>query len=346
MFGNHITGQLTAYHHSELSLGEKFRVEGHLNVCAKCRAALDEIRFGARLASALSVSAAPDWAWSDVHASPPASTRPVWRRRIPQAVIASALAAAAVLLVVIMQNPIPVGPAWRVTGLPGTSFLKAGEVLQTDSATAAQLKIADVGEITIAPDTRIRLLVTQADEHRLALDHGRLEAFTWSPPRLFIVETPLAAAVDLGCKYTLEVEEDGGSMLHVTLGLVALERDGRETIVPAGAFCRTRRATGPGTPYFEDSTTRFQTALDTLDASTEGPERTRQLQIVLSEAGVRDALSLWHLLFRLDSESRGLIHDRLAQSLPPPPEVTREGIITLDPKMIEAWEKIVSQLWQ
>jgi len=58
---------------------------------------------------------------------------------------------------------------------------------------------------------------------------------------IFIVETPLATAVDLGCKYTLEVQEDGSSLLHVTLGLVALERDARETIVPPERFADAGR---------------------------------------------------------------------------------------------------------
>jgi len=39
-------------------------------------------------------------------------------------------------------------------------------------------------------------------------------------------------------------------------------------------------------------------------------------------ARVRDALSLWHLLPNLDSQSRGRVYDRLAQLLPPPAEVT------------------------
>jgi hypothetical protein len=163
---------------------------------------------------------------------------------------------------------------------------------------------------------------------------------------LFIVETPAATAIDLGCKYTLEVEEDGSSLLHVTLGLVALEREGRETIVPAGAFCRTRAGAGPGTPFFEDSTAEFQSALRQVDVLAGGSERMRQLEIVLRESRVRDAVSLWHLLPRLDSESRGLIYDRLAKLLPPPPESTREGIIALDANALDAYRKIVSQLWQ
>jgi hypothetical protein len=282
--------------------------------------------------------------WSELHQEPRPSRRPQW---VPRAVLAGSFIAAALLLIVVLtRKDLPQGPSWEVTGVPGMARLRPGEVLETDAASEAQVKIADIGELKVDPNTRIRLLVTQSDEHRMALDRGRVEATTWSPPRLFIVETPLATAVDLGCKYTLEVQEDGSSLLHVTLGLVALERDGRETIVPAGAFCRTRPGAGPGTPYFEDAPTELQAALALVDSSPDGPERTRQLEIVLRESHVRDALSLWHLLPRLDAQSRGLIYDRLSQLLPPPSDVTRDGIVALDPKMIEAWKKIVSQLWQ
>jgi hypothetical protein len=249
-------------------------------------------------------------------------------------------------VIVFVRTRLPESPSWEVSGLPGTARLRPGEALQTDSASQALIKIANIGQLTVDPNTKVRLLVTQANEHRIALDRGKVEATTWAPPRLFVVETPSANAIDLGCKYTLEVEEDGGSILHVTLGLVALNRGGSETIVPAGAFCRTRSATGPGTPFFEDSSAQFQAALYRVDSLPQGAERTNQLTIVLREAHVRDALSLWHLIPRLDPESRGLIYDRLSQILPPPPQVTRDGIVSLDPPMLDAWRQIVSQLWQ
>jgi hypothetical protein len=341
MLRRHITRNLSAYHHGELSAGEKLHVDAHLRECPECRAASDEIRLGARLASAISLSNAPESIWNEVSQVRQA---PHPRRWIPVAALASLVLGAVVVFIFIRNNPN--GSSWEVSGLSGTMRLRPGEVLQTDSSSKAQVKIANIGQITVDPNTRIRLLVTRSDQHRIALDRGRLEATTWAPPRLFIVETPSAAAVDLGCRYTLEVEDDGSGLLHVTLGLVALDRGGSETIVPAGAFCHTRPGAGPGTPFFEDSSEQFQSALFNLDSGIQGAERARQLEIALRESHVRDALSLWHLLPRLDPESRGLIYDRLARLLPPPPEVTRNGITALEPKMLDAWKKVVSQLWQ
>jgi ferric-dicitrate binding protein FerR (iron transport regulator) len=344
MFARHVVRELSAYHHGELSASDARRVEGHLETCAKCREAHDEIRFGARLASTLTVSNAPAAAWKDIQQ---ASEAPVRRRTFPRAAMAGALAIVATLVVLIYTRSLGSGgPAWDVTGLPGTAQIRSGETLETDSTSSAQIKIANIGQLTVDPNSKIRLLVTQPDEHRIALDRGRIEARTWAPPRLFIVETPSANAVDLGCRYTLEVEEDGGSLLHVTLGLVALDRGGIETVVPAGAFCRTHSAKGPDTPFFEDSSAEFQAALYKVDSLAEGPERTKQLEIVLRESRVRDALSLWHLIPRMDASARGLLYDRLAQLLPPPSGVTRDGIMRLDPAMLDSWKTIVSQLWQ
>jgi predicted anti-sigma-YlaC factor YlaD len=341
MFGRHVTRGLSAYHDDELTVPEKMRVEAHLKTCSHCRAADQEIRLGAQFASALQVSSAPDSTW-DALSTPPAPARPRW---LP-ALVAAGVAAVVLVLAILTRSPAPAGPAWDVSGLSGVSELHPGEVLRTDTTSQAQVKIANIGRLVVSPNTQIRLLVTKSNEHRIALDRGMVEAQTWAPPRLFIVDTPSASAVDLGCKYSLQVQNDGSSLLHVTLGLVALERDGRETIVPAGAFCLTHKNAGPGIPYFEDASAELQAALQKVDSLRDGSERTEQLEIVLREAHVRDGLSLWHLLPRVEAQSRGLIYNRLAELLPPPVEVTREGIVKLDPKMIDMWKKVVSQLWQ
>jgi len=60
-----------------------------------------------------------------------------------------------------------------------------------------------------------------------------------------VVDTPSARAVDLGCQYTLNVDDRGDGLLKVTMGWVAFDTDGRESFIPAGAACRTRKRGGP-----------------------------------------------------------------------------------------------------
>ena len=121
-------------------------------------------------------------------------------------------------------------------------------------ARAPRSQSGSIGNVDIDENTRVRLVANEPTEHRLELARGKMSARIWAPPRLFFVDTPSAVAADLGCAYTLEVDENGGSILHVTSGWVALQLKDRESIVPAGAACETQPGIGPGTPYFVDAT--------------------------------------------------------------------------------------------
>jgi hypothetical protein len=61
------------------------------------------------------------------------------------------------------------------------------------------------------------------------------------------------------------------------------------------------------------------------------------LDLVLLQARERDALTLWHMLARTRDEQRGKVLDRLAELIPPPPKVTREGVLNGDRAMLDAW---------
>src|SRR6185436_2070098 len=134
-----------------------------------------------------------------------------------------------------------------------SSKLGIGQLLETDATSRAQIDVATIGRVQIDPNSRVRLLETNPEEHRLELERGSLSAVISAPPRLFFVNTPSGVAEDLGCAYTLEVDDTGNSLLHVTVGWVSMELNGRESAVPAGAACATRIGVGPGTPYFEDA---------------------------------------------------------------------------------------------
>jgi hypothetical protein len=190
-------------------------------------------------------------------------------------------------------------------------------------------------------------LETRATEHRLELARGRMSAHIWAPPRLFFVDTPSAVAADLGCAYTLEVDDAGASLLRVTSGWVALQLRDRESIVPAGAACATRPGIGPGTPYFEDASETFRAALTKLDFETGTAPAADDslLKGLLAEARVRDTLTLWHLLYRVEGNDRALVYDRLAALAPPPAGVTREGVLQLDAEMLRLWKGHLDNIW-
>jgi hypothetical protein len=211
-------------------------------------------------------------------------------------------------------------------------------VLETDSTSRVKIRAEQTGEIDVEPGTRLRVLASRPGLQRLELQKGTIHVTIWAEPGRFVVDTPSAVAVDLGCAYTLTVDSSGNGLLRTAMGWVGFRLENREAFIPAGAACFTTKKTGPGTPYFEDAAPVFRHALPLLDVSGASDEdRASALHAVLAHAREHDALTLWHLLSRVPVDDRGLVYDRLAVLAPPPSSVTREGILRLDQQMLDLW---------
>jgi hypothetical protein len=276
-----------------------------------------------------------------------------WRLRPVLATSAAAVVAIAVVTFLVYgRKPAPLTVAgWdvsRVAGTPrvgpktisgkGPSRLGVGQILETDHQSRASLRADDVGQIEVDPSTRLRLLTMGAGLKRIALDRGTIHTYIWAPPGQFVVDTPSAVTVDLGCAYTLQVDDSGAGLVRTSLGWVGFKLNGHEAFIPAGAACATRPKVGPGTPYFEDATSEFRAALARFDFEDSTPQqRAEDLTILLGASRKRDSLTLWHLLARVDEGQRALVYDRLREFVPPPGGVTKDGILQRDQPMLDLW---------
>jgi hypothetical protein len=164
-----------------------------------------------------------------------------------------------------------------------------------------------------------------------------MHARIWAPPNQFFVETPSTLAVDLGCAYTLTVDDEGAGLVSVLVGWVGFRWGDRESFIPAGSACATRPRIGPGTPYNERVSQAFREALSTIDFTPGSLEQGKALSLVLDQATERDEVTLWHLLSRVSEADRDRVFDRLATFVAPPPGVTRNGIRSGDKRMLDAW---------
>jgi hypothetical protein len=279
-----------------------------------------------------------------------------WRMRLFLPVVATAAAVLAVGIVTFLvygKKTVPLTlVGWDISRLAGTprigantikanqrpSRLGVGQVVETDDQSRARLQAEGIGQIEMEPGTRLRLLTMGLGLKRIALDRGTIHAFIWAPPGEFVVDTPSAVTVDLGCAYTLQVDDSGGGIVRTSLGWVGFRLNGHESFIPAGAACATRPKVGPGTPYFEDAPAEFRAALARFDFEDSTPrQRAADLATVLTQSRKHDALTLWHLLARVDQGQRMLVYDRLRQLAPPPASVSREGILRLDQSMLDLW---------
>lgn len=353
MFSRHITDQLAAHIDGQLTAADARVVTRHLEECAACRAEREQVQAGMDFVARLPLAAAPDGIWTAIEAAAPRvrrAPRDAWRPgwsfpALPTfaslAVIAGIVAAvaagvAAGVAGVAWWREHQAGPhaeiAWEIAREGRLSRVAPGDWIVTGAGSRATVKVGDIGSLDVAPNTRVRVVSTSPQNHRLALARGEIHATITAPPRLFFVETPAGTAIDLGCEYTLTTGEDGAGLLRVTRGWVSFQWHGLESLVPAGASVRTLPGEGPGLPYFDDAPESLKQEGASIDE-------------ILAAARVRDTLTLWHLLQRVQPADRARVFDRMVALTPLPDGVSRDKALALDPATLQHWKEELAWTW-
>jgi len=277
--------------------------------------------------------------------------------RIPAVTGSLALAAALVAIViwrrgeeagaVDCRSPGP-GFAFAVDGGPARcagdvathGTLPVGAWLETAVSATADVRVADIGSLKVYGDSRVRLVGTGAAGHHLELARGRIAARVIAPPRLFVVDTPVATAVDLGCAYELAVESDGRTHLRVTSGAVSLEGHGLVAYAPIGSEVFAVAGRGPGTPMATGASPALRAAVAGFDAG----DRTA-LRGIIAAAGPRDTVTLWNLLSRTAGDARAEIVARLDAISPLPPGIRAGDVRAGDAAAIAGWRASLEDRW-
>jgi hypothetical protein len=219
-----------------------------------------------------------------------------------------------------------------------------GQWLTTNRDSTVHLRAGNIGEIEIAGDSLVSLAETRRDRQRLSLRYGFIHARISAPPGFFIVDTPAARAIDLGCEYTLKIERDGRGELRVLTGWVDLSHVYKQSLVPAGASARIAADGTLSPPYFEDASAEFKQALLDFSFSDGGsPFHRAALENVLRDSRQRDALTLLNLFPRADAEERLLIFDRLNQLVPAPSSITRQNARAWEINSMNDWWPVIEK---
>src|SRR5688572_31289912 len=93
MFSRHVTKDISAYCHGELSSEASKQFAEHIIACGKCRTKFEEVKRGIKLAEQLPTLSAPDRLWRDLEpllgtqAETPSVARGSWHVRVAAAAV-------------------------------------------------------------------------------------------------------------------------------------------------------------------------------------------------------------------------------------------------------------------
>ncbi len=236
----------------------------------------------------------------------------------------------------------PEDQAWSLQHAAGQSQLAPGERLRTGSDETAELKVARIGSLQLAPGSSVRLLGSRSGRHRVELEHGRVQARIWAPPGHFAVSSGSMRVVDLGCEFILERDRDGNGHLRVLSGWVQQHIGGQEQLVPAG-HALNFSADAAGTPLRDDALSALRAAVAALDQAMRRKDDVETLEplagAVAQSARDVDQYTLMSLLMRDPALAATPLYPRLAKALRMPPDdaAHRADWIAGDHAAIEIW---------
>jgi len=209
------TRLLSPYVDQELAAHKQAQLTRHMESCVRCRQRYQQLLFAQRAVKQITLpdkqpTSLPQWLNEDFSSAISLVSPKPHRLWIP-------LSAAAVILIAttfgvwLTRKPMHQQPALRVAvvrlaGAPSinqrafdkASWLQQGDRLVTNADSRALITFGQFGQIETDADTQIELLETSLNNQRLALTRGKIYASITAPPRMFSVNTPAAAAIDLG----------------------------------------------------------------------------------------------------------------------------------------------------
>ena len=208
---------------------------------------------------------------------------------------------------------------------------------------ARAIDLKQYGTVNVHAGAVVVVVRQSDDDIRLRLERGTIEARITlaARPGLFQVETPATTCVDLGCRYTLTVEPDGSTLVHVELGQVAFVEKDRETWIPRDASCYAWPTRGSGTPCWDDAPKALATAIEALDRSEPSTRSAAAQRVIGLCSARRDALPLWHLAHEGDPEIVEAAWNALIKLVGTPDSLKDAR----DPSAEVAWKKHLEAVW-
>jgi hypothetical protein len=254
-----------------------------------------------------------------------------------------------------ISSSIQVGAYWKVANIKGTPVIDdvvmkiidsigIGQWITTNDTSSAELMVSNLGKVTLEPKSKVRIVNTAAGQQRMQVAYGTIDAKIDANPRSFFVDMPSVTAVDLGCSYKLTVDSSGNGLVYVTEGKVSLESAGRETVVPEGKFCITRKDIGPGTPFRGDASAKLKKALIDFDF---GNCAGSCVNTILKNAKRTDAVTLVCILPRVEENMKGVVYAKVSGFVAPPKSFSYDTIPVpqIDNEKLQEWiEKIQDEV--
>jgi hypothetical protein len=211
--------------------------------------------------------------------------------------------------------------------------LDKGEWLTTKDSSQVTLYVPQTGRIELNSNSRVILLNPKNGDNKIILRKGVIKIITTTQIPYLEVELKHCSIKDIGGVFTVSRNEDGNAKVFVNFGMVEILYKDISYLLDEGYNCELIEGKQPGTPYRFDAADSLKNFVREFDL-----EKNEELiDKIISEAVSSDALTLLALIPKVTPIKRQILFQKVSNFFPPPKDVTRMGIVTLNSDMLDSW---------
>jgi hypothetical protein len=233
---------------------------------------------------------------------------------------------------------------WKVRTITGNVLINGqirtnerweeNESMVTDSYSKAVINVPKTGRIEVDPNSFLILLKAKDNGNRIKFLKGSIRVINSNLLPYLTIEIENFLIYDRGGTFEITIDDNSYTNLTVEYGYLEIEQKGRKFFVDEGYTCQIRPKTHPGVPFRVDAPDEFKSEIRKLDYEGGGDESVQKIVSIATES---DMLTLLGLIPKSSESIRPIIFNKIYAYYPPPPGVTLEGIVKLDPDMLEKW---------
>lgn len=233
---------------------------------------------------------------------------------------------------------------WKVRLITGTVYLNGkidqsgkweeGTSLFTQENSKAIISVPNTGRLEAEENTFLYLVKAKDGDNIVRMERGKIKIENTEQMPDFIITVGKKSISDRGGVINVEVDEAMNAKIIVELGYVEIERFGKKYFVDEGFECLMKSNQEIGTPYRIESTDSLKKLIYEIDYLNGGDDVIKKIVEISSDS---DLLTLLALIPRASESYRTVLYNKIAKVYPPPNTATMEGIVKLDPYMLEDW---------
>jgi len=219
--------------------------------------------------------------------------------------------------------------------------ISQGESLTTDSKSRIFVHIPLIGKLQIDTNTTIVLEKAKDGDNRVALKRGSFKIINSALMPDFTIVLNNSFIIDRGGVFSISADESDNIKVIVEFGFVEIGYKNESYYASEGYVCEIKNNFGPGIPYRLNASDTLKSEIEKFNYENGG---TNSIQKIISAAHKEDILTLLSLIPNTEQLQRQILFQVIANYFPPPPGVTRMGIIKADAEMINKWWEEIE--WQ